>query len=247
MVFCYDPLRRREGIPGSALYMSVGRWVGRSVCNNFDYKLRLNLNLLRQFGKSLPLSRSITREHLNLPSSNMVHASILDSRGTLLILGSVGQGHQGKICQNRFRSITWESIDLPSSNFHTSILGSKKYILILRSLDQRSRSPVSNVSIPFPFNNSRTPWPILLKLHLSTHPPWVAEEPYWFWSHWIKKSPGSNVPKPFKLQIRKWISSSYICATNFEPTSQLYKTYATQFNSLGHIKFTNILFLMLTD
>ena len=106
--------------------MSVGRWVGRSVCNNFDYKLRLKLNLLRQFGKSLPLSRSITREHPNLSSSNMVHASILDSRGTLLILGSVGQGHQGKICQNRFRSITWESIDLPSSNFHTSILGSKK-------------------------------------------------------------------------------------------------------------------------
>ena len=56
--------------------------------------------------------------------------------------GVKGQGHQGQMCQNRFRSITGECLDLPSSNmFHTSILGSRGTFLIFGSLGQRSRSP----------------------------------------------------------------------------------------------------------
>ena len=48
-----------------------------------------------------------------------------------------GQGHQGQMCQNCFRSINRERLDLPSSKLvHTSVLG---------SLGQRSRSPGSNV------------------------------------------------------------------------------------------------------
>jgi len=55
--------------------------------------------------------RSITRECLDLPSSNLVHTSILGSRGTLLISGSLGQRSNvpkpfqivyGTISQNEF-------------------------------------------------------------------------------------------------------------------------------------------------
>jgi len=85
--------------------------------------------------------------------------------------------------QNCFCSITQECLDLPSSNLvHTFILNIRGTLYILLSLGQRSRSP------------------------------------------------GSNLPKLFKLQFRK-LTSSYICATYFEITIQLYKTSVTKNNN----------------
>jgi len=43
---------------------------------------------------------SFLLNNLRTPSSNLVHTSILGSRGTLLILGSLGQGH---MFQNHFK------------------------------------------------------------------------------------------------------------------------------------------------
>jgi len=64
------------------------------------------------------------------------------------------QGHQGQMCQNWFRSITQERLDLPSSNLvHTSILGSKWVLLILRSLGKSSRSLWPSVPNQFRINN----------------------------------------------------------------------------------------------
>ena len=49
--------------------------------------------------------------------------------------GVKGQGHRGQICQNRFRSITGERIDLPFSNLvQTSILGRRETLSILGSM-----------------------------------------------------------------------------------------------------------------
>jgi len=88
------------------------------------------------------------------------------------------------------------------------ILGSRGTLLILRSLGQRSRSPWSNVSKPFPINNLTTPRPTFPHTW-STHTSWVADEPYWFWGHWVKGQchKGQMFQNHFKLfNFLKWIS-----------------------------------------
>ena len=50
---------------------------------------------------------------------------------------------------------------------------------------------------------------------------WAAEEPYWVWRHWVKGQghPGQMYQNRLSNNFRKWISSSYICATYFEQTN----------------------------
>ena len=70
------------------------------------------------WGKSCQISfRWITREHIGIPSANIVYT---------FVLGCKGQYHRGQMWQNRFRSITREHLDLPSSNLvYTSIMSSR--------------------------------------------------------------------------------------------------------------------------
>ena len=66
--------------------------------------------------------RSITRECLDLPSSNLSHPPSLIAEGSYRYWGHwvKGRGHQNQICQNRFLSITRECLDLPSSTWSTN-------------------------------------------------------------------------------------------------------------------------------
>ena len=60
-----------------------------------------------------------------------------------------GKGCRGQMCQNLFRSITRERLDLRSSNLVQSSIPVNNETL-LRSLGQTSRSPGSIVPKPFP-------------------------------------------------------------------------------------------------
>ena len=119
-----------------------------------------------------------------------------------------------------FWSITEERLDIPSSNsVHTSVWGSWETLLIMGSPGQRSRSPGSNVPKPFPFNNSRMPWPTLRKLGPHIHPGW-QRKPIKGQGHW-----GQICQNCLSNNFEN--VHSYICATYFEPTIQLYKTSVT--------------------
>ena len=122
-----------------------------------------------------------------------------------------------------FWSITEERLDVPSSNsVHTSVWGSWETLLIMGSPGQRSRSPGSNVPKPFPFNNSRMPWPTLSKLGPHIHPGWQRKH-IKGQGHW-----GQICQKQFR-----------ICATYFELTIKLYKRSVTKKHFRGH-NYTNI-------
>ena len=79
--------------------------------------------------------RSITRERLNLPSSN--HTSIMGSIWTLLMLGSLGRSlcHRAQMCQIRFGSITIHIITLSCTPFYirTSLNWACKGVTTLRT------------------------------------------------------------------------------------------------------------------
>ena len=57
--------------------------------------------------------------------------------------------------------------------------------ILLCTCQSACLSVCPSVTISFPINNSRMPWPTFLK-RLTTHPSWAAKESYWFWGHWVK-------------------------------------------------------------
>jgi len=132
-----------------------------------------------------------------------------------MIVTSLGQTSRSRdqMCQNRFRSITRKCIDLPSSYLiNPTTLASIGTLLIVWSLGQRSRSPGSSVPKPLPINNSRTPLTYLPHT-LSTHPSWVAEEPFWLWCHWVKGQchRGQMCKNRFRWITRERLDLSYTC------------------------------------
>ena len=95
--------------------------------------------------------RSITQEHLDLPSSNSIHTSILGSKWTLLILGSRSpESNVPKPFQINNSRTPWRPSLLKLCPHIHSILVSRWTLLIFGSLGQRSRSLGSNIQKLFP-------------------------------------------------------------------------------------------------
>ena len=75
--------------------------------------------------------------------------------------------------------------------------------------------------------NSRMPWPT--SLLNSSRPSRAAEEPYWFWGHWIKGQGHQvkcvkTVSDCWTNNFPKWVSSSYIlCNLSWTDLSSLTK------------------------
>ena len=81
---------------------------------------------------------------------------VLGSRETILILGSLGQSSRSPRSNvpKPFPSITWECLDLPSSNLvHTSILDSRETLLFFGSLGQRSPGQICQNGLSNNFKN----------------------------------------------------------------------------------------------
>ena len=138
--------------------------------------------------------------------------------------------------------ITWTTfvcLDIPSSNLvRTPILGSRWTIFILGSLGQRSMSLRSNVPKMFPINNSKMPWPTVLKLSPHIHP---VEEHYWFQGHWVKgqdhkRQIFQNHFKLFKEQFPKMNFFIHLCNL-FELTYPVVQNICEKNQVLGGIMF----------
>ena len=167
---------------------------------------------------------SITREHLDLPSSNMSHTSILGSRGTLSISGSKVKVTKVK-CSKTISNCLWN--DFPkwiSSSYMCATYFELTYPVV-QTCDQKTTLgrlylPSSNLVHTSILGSRGT----LMILGLNVK---VTK---------VKCSKTLSNCLSLNNTFPKWISSSYICATYFERTYAVWPNICDK-KSIGGIMF----------